>query len=55
MINSYNSCVTYGLGHPINDQCTEVDPPIYVREPHPNPAIVVIVLPAQRKAYTSGR
>ena len=42
--------MTYGLGHPINDrvQCTEVDPPIYVWESRPNPAIVVILLPAQR-------
>ena len=49
--------MTYGLGHPINDrvQCTEVDPPIYVWESRPNPAIVVILLPAQRKAHTSGR
>ena len=31
---------------------TEVDPPIYVWESCPNPAIVVILLPAQGKTHT---
>ena len=43
--------MTYGLGHPINDrvQCTEVDPPIYVWDSRPNPAIVVTILPTKGK------
>ena len=43
--------MTYGLGHPSNDrvQCTEVDPPIYVWDSRPNPAIVVTKLPTQGK------
>ena len=52
-----SDCVTCCSGHPINDRVRsqEVDPPICVWESRPNPAIVVILLPAQRKAYTSGR
>ena len=49
--------MTSGRGHPINDrvQSTEVEPRVYVWDPHPNPTVVVIILPAQRKGFKSSR
>ena len=41
-------CVTCCLGHPINESEVriEAEPPVYVWDSRPNPAIVVILLPA---------
>ena len=49
--------MTSGRGHPINDRVksTEVEPRVYVWDPCPNTAIVVIILPAQRKGFMSNR
>ena len=49
--------MTSGRGNPINDrvQSTEVEPRLYVWEPRPNPATVVIILPARRKDFTFSR
>ena len=43
--------MTSGRGHPIHDrvQSTEVEPRLYVWDPRPNPATVVITLPVRRK------
>ena len=49
-------CVTCCSGHPINDRvrCEEAVPPVYVWDSCPKPAIVVILLPTQRKdSYVS--
>ena len=49
-------CVTCCSGHPINDRvrCEETVPPVYVWDSRPNPEIVVILLPTQRKDSRPG-
>ena len=46
--------MTSGRGHPIN-QSTEVESRVYVWDPRPNPATVVIIQPAQRKGFKSSK
>ena len=43
--------MTSGRGHPINDRVhsNEVELRLYVWDPRPNPATIVIALPVRRK------